>query len=144
MGLGLFAQNMVPYAKDFFILFIMGSQILFGNNLYPIALRYIIWFLKKTTKSDIARQEYSFLLLNSRECFTNLFPAMNTQILFMIVAAFNIFQWISYLALDWHSGLFGDLTPWERAFSALFQSISTRAAGFNVYDLSKLIPSLCQ
>eukprot|EP00475_Leptophrys_vorax_P021558 TRINITY_DN2928_c0_g1_i1.p1 TRINITY_DN2928_c0_g1~~TRINITY_DN2928_c0_g1_i1.p1 ORF type:complete len:485 (+),score=105.04 TRINITY_DN2928_c0_g1_i1:40-1494(+) len=137
MGLGLFASNLVPYAGDFFVLFVMGSQILFGNNLYPVALRFIVSTLKSVTKSDVARQEYSFLLLNSRECFTNLFPAINTQILFMIVMAFNVFQWISYLVLDWNSGLFGALTPWQRVFSALFQSISTRAAGFNVYDLSK-------
>jgi Trk-type K+ transport system membrane component len=93
-GLSLFTGNLVPYVDDGFILIITGAQILFGNTLYPIALRFLIKFLRRITKSDLAKNEYSFLLLNSRECFTHLFPEINTQIVASSIFLFNFVQWV--------------------------------------------------
>jgi Trk-type K+ transport system membrane component len=79
---------------------------------------------------------YSFLLLNSRECFTLLFPEVNTQIVLILNIAFNVVQVIFFLALDWSSGLFYDLSIGGKILNSLFQSISTRQAGFQVVDLN--------
>lgn len=135
-GLGTLSANLIPFRTDFFLLFIFAVLILLGNTLFPVALRYIIKGLKHFSKSEENQAIYAFLLLNSRECFTNLFPDVNTNILLLYSIVVNCFQWFMFMALDWKSGFFGDMTSTEKVFSALFQSISTRLAGFQIFDLS--------
>jgi Trk-type K+ transport system membrane component len=136
-GLSLFPANLIPYQGDFFLLFILGVQVLFGNTMFPVALRWIVKGLGKFAKTEEAREEWTFLLTNSRQCYTHLFPDRNTTILALSILGMTSVQWIFFIVMDWNSGMFGSLNAFHKINSALFQSISTRLAGFNVFDLSK-------
>jgi hypothetical protein len=91
-GYVLFSANLVPFADNVFVLMLTGLLVLLGNTMYPIALRYSIYILRRFTKSNSAHSEYSFLLLNSRECFTHLFPEMNTRVLASAILGFTVIQ----------------------------------------------------
>ncbi|MDF1568347.1 MAG: potassium transporter TrkG [Spirochaetaceae bacterium] len=61
----------------------------------------------------------------------------HTRIMLIAVPLFIIFGWIGYLALD-DTEVFTNLPAGERYMAALFQSITTRTAGFNTVDQSSL------
>jgi Trk-type K+ transport system membrane component len=135
-GFGLFSNNMIPLIEQEFVLLFLSILMIAGNTMYPIFLRQTIKILKRISKSEKTKASYAFLLANPRESFTHLFPELNTNILFWALTFINIFQWIIFLALDWSSGLFGSINPFQKIVAALFQSVTTRATGFNVIDLN--------
>jgi Trk-type K+ transport system membrane component len=71
-----------------------------------------------------------------------LFPSINTQALLLTVFLIQISQWFVSLTLDWRSASLIDKNPAEKFLITFYQSISTRTAGFNVVDMSKLNPPL--
>lgn len=63
----------------------------------------------------------------------------NTKIGLVMTAALIVLGTLALLALEWgRAGTLGDLPAWQRPLSALFQSISSRSAGFNSIDLGQL------
>lgn len=138
-GFVLFSQNLIPFQRDPFILLLTGSLILLGFTCYPIALRYYIKILAKFFYRRNDHETYEILchiLKHPRALYTHLFPDFNTHLLGLIVLTFLISEWVLFMALDWKVIFFNGQPTWNRVLSSLFQSISTRFAGFNVFDLS--------
>jgi Trk-type K+ transport system membrane component len=60
-GTSLFSANLVPFQGDFVILLVIGMQILLGNTMFPVELRWVIKLLRKYSKSEESRQELTWL-----------------------------------------------------------------------------------
>ena len=61
----------------------------------------------------------------------------HTRIMLIAVPLFIVVGWFGYLALD-DTGVFAHLPTGERYMAALFQSVTTRTAGFNTVEQSSL------
>jgi Trk-type K+ transport system membrane component len=134
-GFVMNSNNLVQFQHDAFVLLLLGLIILLGNTAFPIALRGIVRILKKYAKSE-SKCTYIYLLAHPRECFTLLFPGLNTQLLLLTVLVVNISEWILFIWLDAATPALQGSSNSEMVLIGLFQSISTRTAGFNVIDLS--------
>jgi trk system potassium uptake protein TrkH len=66
--------------------------------------------------------------------------SLHTRIVLRLTAFMLAGLAICYLVLEWGHA-FSKLPYHERVFSAVFQSASARTAGFNVIDLSTLVPA---
>lgn len=115
--------------------------ILVGNTAYPVMLRFIIWTLAQCVSQGSRLYEtLRFLLDHPRRCFVYLFPRENTWFLFFLVLGLTILDWFFLMILDLsrRKESFSD-GAW--VFDALFQSVATRAAGFQTFNTLDLAPA---
>ncbi|OZJ03743.1 hypothetical protein BZG36_03065 [Bifiguratus adelaidae] len=143
-GMSPVDTSMVPFQKDIALLMMSAFLIIIGNTAFAILLRAIIWALYHLTPEsrEIHKQTLRFLLDHPRRCFTLLFPARQTFWLFLVLIALTLFEWFCIIVLDLNNATLTDL-PWVyRVFASLFQSCSTRNAGFAAFNLSTLAPGV--
>ena len=146
-GLSPLDENMVPFAASPLVLVPLAVLALAGNSMFPSTLRFIIWglsILKRT--DDPQRKVYKYLLQFPRRCYTHLFPQVHTTWLVATVVAFNMVNLVAFSALEWNSvavtpGL-SDSSAGVKLMDGLFQSLNTRSAGMNIWQLSSLSPPL--
>ncbi|CAI4043575.1 hypothetical protein SKDZ_10G0870 [Saccharomyces kudriavzevii ZP591] len=143
LGLTLTPNSMMSFDKAAYPLIVMIWFIIIGNTGFPILLRCIIWIMFKLSP-DLSqmRESLGFLLDHPRRCFTLLFPKAATWWLLLTLAGLNITDWILFIILDFGSTVVKSLSKGYRVLVGLFQSVSTRTAGFSVVDLSQLHPSI--
>jgi Trk-type K+ transport system membrane component len=141
-GFSLFSTNLIPFRDASVVLMVLGALILLGNTLYPVALRSIVCLFRKYASREHGRDEYQYLLDHPRECFTHLFPELNTHILLITSIVFNCFEMILFIAYDWNLAILNGSSWAEKFFAGVFSSVSTRTAGFNVVDLAVISPTL--
>jgi trk system potassium uptake protein len=67
-------------------------------------------------------------------------PPVQVRVVLWLSAALIVIGTIGYGALEWEASLAG-LTPLDKLLNALFQSVSTRTAGFNSVDLTLMQPA---
>jgi trk system potassium uptake protein TrkH len=65
---------------------------------------------------------------------------VQVRVVLWMSAALIVLGAIAYAALEWQASLAG-LTPFDKLTNALFQSVSTRTAGFNSVDLTLMQPA---
>ena len=143
LGLTLTPNSMMSFNKAVYPLIVMIWFIIIGNTGFPILLRCIIWIMFKISP-DLSqmRESLGFLLDHPRRCFTLLFPKAATWWLLLTLAGLNITDLILFIILDFGSTVVKSLSKGYRVLVGLFQSVSTRTAGFSVVDLSQLHPSI--
>ena len=133
-GFGLFSDNLMSVAHNIPILIILSIAILFGNTMYPINMRIIVWFCHHYIwPKDTA---FKFLLDRPRKCFTHMFRDDQTKLLCLILITLTFIDFFTFLGLDYSKSFLESFTGPERALIGWFQAISTRTAGFNCIDLS--------
>jgi len=71
-----------------------------------------------------------------------LFPVRETVFLTITVVVFTFAEALAFVTLNWNENDVSGLTPFQKFVAAIFQSISTRTAGFNIIDLSSIHPAL--
>ncbi|CAI4034299.1 hypothetical protein SMKI_10G0860 [Saccharomyces mikatae IFO 1815] len=143
LGLTLTPDSMMSFNKAVYPLIVMIWFIIIGNTGFPILLRCIIWVMFKLSPDlSQVRESLGFLLDHPRRCFTLLFPKAATWWLLLTLAGLNITDWILFIILDFSSAVVKSLSKGYRVLVGLFQSVSTRTAGFSVVDLSQLHPSI--
>ncbi|KOG98486.1 Trk1p [Saccharomyces eubayanus] len=143
LGLTLTPDSMMSFDKAAYPLIVMIWFIIIGNTGFPILLRCIIWIMFKLSP-DLSqmRESLGFLLDHPRRCFTLLFPKAATWWLLLTLVGLNFTDWILFIILDFGSTVVKSLSKGYRVLVGLFQSVSTRTAGFSVVDLSQLHPSI--
>lgn len=143
LGLTLNASNLMIVAQNAYVQIISAILILCGNTAFPICLRIIIWTMKKFTRPlTLFHDSLCFLLDHPRRCFTLLFPASATWWLAVVLITLNLADWMVFIVLDFDRSTLNYLPRGYQILCGLFQSISTRTAGFNVVNLATLNPAI--
>eukprot|EP00898_Chlorokybus_atmophyticus_P002960 jgi/Chlat1/3665/Chrsp24S03855 len=141
-GFSLLSANMIPFQRATLILLVMSALILLGNTAFPIVLREIIRLRSRYAHSAEQRDACTYLLKYPRRCFTHLFPAAQTRILFVALAVINAVEFFFFQVLDWDSPAVEGLQPGHKLVTGLFQSIATRSAGLNAVNVALLSPAM--
>lgn len=139
-GFSLLPTNLIPFDRDPFVLLIHSILIVAGNTGYPVFLRAILWCARKITRSANAGLE--FLWRFPRQSFTHLFTSEETLVLLAIILLLTFGEFILLLILDWYHICTSGTPAFFKVVDAFFLAISTRTAGFQVFDLSVLNPGM--
>eukprot|EP01103_Thecamoeba_quadrilineata_P018025 TRINITY_DN6652_c0_g1_i1.p1 TRINITY_DN6652_c0_g1~~TRINITY_DN6652_c0_g1_i1.p1 ORF type:complete len:512 (-),score=41.30 TRINITY_DN6652_c0_g1_i1:161-1696(-) len=134
-GMSLFQNNLVPCQTDQLILLVLSFNIIFGNTLFPVVLRIIIWVLSKITYG-LNKECFIHLLQEPRHYYTHLFPLKETIIVFASWVVITGIEYSLYF-VEWDYSLAGYSVS-DKFLIAYFQTISVRSAGFNVVDIGSL------
>ncbi|KAI3845784.1 hypothetical protein MKW98_016543 [Papaver atlanticum] len=138
-------ENMVVFRKNSGLLLLLIPQILFGNTLFPVCLRFVLWvlgrfsgrdelhyMLKVTSKDEIIRYPAKELLIST----------INSLYFLATVLGFILVQFILFCSLEWNSeGLYG-MSSYQKFIGSLFQTVNSRHAGENIIDLSTISPAI--
>lgn len=120
-GFTLSANSYMPYAGDFFFQFIIMILVIFGAIGFPVLIEVKQYFKKRHLK-----QKYRF----------SLFTKLTSTTFFLLILLGALFIYL----LDLHH-FFKDKLWYESLFWSLFQSVTTRSAGFSTLDISSLTES---
>jgi len=125
--------------------------ILYGNTCFPILL---CMFLKSVyylcPRSGRYRHVLGLLLRFPRACYTQLFPYYATRWLALVTPALVVIQIVALCLVDlFHrdhghgqrAASMAQLSWNERVLAVIFQSVSTRTAGFSVLNLKLSSPT---
>lgn len=132
-------ENMMVFKKNSGFLLILIPQILMGNTLYPLFLRFLVWILQNITK----RAEFNFMLNNSRVLgYNHLLSGVHSIFLTITVLGFIILQFLLFCILEWESDSTAGLSFFQKLVGSLFQVVNSRHAGESVFDLSLISPAM--
>ncbi|KAI8098566.1 cation transport protein-domain-containing protein [Halteromyces radiatus] len=142
LGIMLCDASMVPFQNAPAPLIFTMLLILFGNTAYAILLRFIIWCTYKLTPHSrpMLRETLRYMLDHPRRCYTTLFPSTQTYWLLLTLVVITVVELVCFLALNYWLPVLDGLNWGSRFIDGLFQSISTRNAGFAVINLMDLNP----
>ncbi|KAL8897414.1 MAG: hypothetical protein Q9192_002583 [Flavoplaca navasiana] len=144
LGFTLTPNSMISFQRAVLPLLFGTFLIIIGNTGFPCMLRFVIWLLSKFTPRESGTwEELKFLLDHPRRCFTLLFPTDATAWLFWILVGLNGLDVILYIVLDLHDPVVTEIgSVGYRLLNGLFQSSSTRTAGFSTVNLAGLHPGI--
>jgi len=118
----------------------VGTLILLGNTGFPVALRFVVWVMSRVMPKNTRTYEtLHFLLDHPRRCFVYMFPSQQTWFLFWLVFALTMIDWLFIMLLD--IGVSRTMPHDMWVADGLFQAVSTRAAGFQTFDVQNLSPA---
>ncbi|XP_008781920.2 probable cation transporter HKT6 [Phoenix dactylifera] len=132
-------ENMMIFKKNSILLLLIVPQVLAGNTLFPVFLRFMIWVVKKLTK----REELNYMIQHPRATrYKHLLPPEHSGYLAFTVLGFILVQMVLFCSLEWNSEALQGLNSFQKLVGALFQSVNSRHAGESIIDLSKLSPAI--
>nr|XP_043622731.1 sodium transporter HKT1-like [Erigeron canadensis] len=128
-------ENMMVFNKNSGLLLLLIPQVLLGNNLYPSALRFLVWTIGKFKK----KAETSYLLNNTREIkFHHFLSYIHSLFIVFTMLAFILIQYILFSSMEWNSDSLSGLNNYQKLIGVLFQTINTRHTGETIVDLSTI------
>eukprot|EP00906_Rhabdomonas_costata_P037020 RCo052002 len=139
-GFSPLPDNLVQFAEDPWVLMPLSFCIMAGNVGLPIFLRWGIRLASHFHRASWGENQLHFILKNSRQLYSNLFPGKQTRILFWILFGTTFVEVVLRLLLDWNC--FGNINPSSHILASYFQAVTTRTAGFNVVNLAGFSPSV--
>ncbi|KAK0609306.1 Potassium transport protein 1 [Lasiodiplodia hormozganensis] len=144
LGFTLTPDSMITFQDATFPLLVMTFLAYAGNTCYPCLLRFVIWTMSKLVPKHSSLQEpLRFLLDHPRRCYTLLFPARTTWILFGILFAMNFIDTLLILVLDLHNPVMTAIPGGgARVLAALFQAASSRHTGTATFNLADVHPAV--
>ncbi|MFV0424538.1 MAG: TrkH family potassium uptake protein [Bacilli bacterium] len=120
-GFDLFGNSLINYSNDYFIQFIFIFLIIFGGIGFPIIVEFSRYIGHK-----IKRRKNVFRI--------SLFSKLTLSAYFIILLVGFLFIFF----VEYNNGLaYNDNTFMDKVFLALFQSVTTRNAGFATTELSR-------
>lgn len=130
---------MMIFKKNSILLLLIIPQVLAGNMLFPLFLRFMIWVLKKLTKVE----EFNYILNHQRVTkYKHLLSPKHSTCLGFTVFGFILIQMALFLSLEWNSEALQGLNPFQNVVGALFQPVNSRHAGESIIDLSTFSPAV--
>ncbi|MDJ0795297.1 MAG: TrkH family potassium uptake protein [Calothrix sp. MO_167.B12] len=121
-GFSLFTDSLVKYQSSTLLIFTISALIIFGGIGYQVILEIFFWLRDRINK----KKEKLVFSLDFK-------VATSTTIVLLILGtiAFSLVELRN-------SAKFGVLNYYDQMLVALFQSVSTRTAGFNSIDIAKM------
>lgn len=117
-GFALQTDNVVLFASDPFALFVVAMLIIIGGLGFVV----LSWLWLRAIARERSR------------------PPVQVRVVLWMSAALIVLGAVAYGLLEWRASLAG-LTPFDKLTNALFQSVSTRTAGFNSVDITLMQPA---
>lgn len=127
------SDSLVAFQRSPAILMILSFYILAGLTAFPIALRIIVIVLRKIFPTN---ELYHYMLTHPRQVYTLLFPKHQTRWLFLTLLLLNSVQLLTFELIAFNKPMLEGLSQIEKIVNGIFQTLSTRTAGFNSVDLS--------
>ncbi len=121
-GLSLYHQSLVPFARSFSVSLTIMALMLVGGIGFPVGFEVI-----RRGMHRLRGRRPERLSLHTR-------VVVWTTLLLVLGGA------IPYLVLEWNRSMQG-LDLGGRVLTALFQSVTTRSAGFNTLDFGRMAPA---
>ncbi|RCI02735.1 low affinity potassium transporter, partial [Rhizopus stolonifer] len=143
LGLSQVDESMEPFQREPLMLTIIMVLVLAGNTAFAILLRLIIWIMYQLTPESFAmrKETLRYVLDHPRRCYTTLFPSYQTKWLLVVLIAITLAQFLCFVGLNYWLPVLEQLDTATRILSGLFQSVSTRSAGYTVIDVMNLNPA---
>eukprot|EP00727_Mastigamoeba_balamuthi_P003785 m51a1_g13403 putative trk1 potassium transporter (766) ;mRNA; f:23971-27425 len=138
-GLALWSDNLMQLQRHPFVLMLLAFLIVCGNTGFPMMLRLCVMavdWVARTFRLHKLAANTKYTLRFPRRLATCLFPARNTRLVAVIFFATVAIQLATMFGTEWNQ--FKEIAPGYRVFNLIFQTFSTRTAGFNSIDLSRL------
>lgn len=132
-------ENMVVFRQNSGLLLILIPHILFGNTLFPSALRLVLWILGV----KFNRVEAKYLLKSSgREIgFGHLLPKLQSFMIAATALGFILVGCVLFGALEWNAAGLEGMDVYEKVVAILFECANARHSGETVVDLSAIAPA---
>lgn len=108
---------------------------LFGNVVFPIALRLFLASYTRFVCSTDQQHEGQTLLTHSRHYFMLLFSSRQTWFLALFWLVLYSIMFFFFLGMQWNNAPLQGLSDGQKFVSALFQSMQLRNNGFNCQNL---------
>jgi hypothetical protein len=106
-----------------------------GNAFFPFIFRNVIMFVRRLVPWH-EKIIFDYILLNNHRLSTVLFPTIQTRIYLTVTFALYSLGIIVSLILDYHSQSFAHYSSGQRLLIFIFQTISSRFAGFQTIDIT--------
>lgn len=124
-GFDLFGNSLINYVDDYYIQIVFMLLIIFGGIGFPVIIE-----LSRYASHIIKRRKKIFRI--------SLFTKLTVSMYFAILLVGFLFIFF----VEYNNGLaYNDNTFFDKIFIALFQSVTTRNAGFATTELSRFSPS---
>ncbi len=121
-GFSLFKDNLIGYQSSGLLNFTITGLIIFGGIGYQVIIELYLWIRDRLTK----KPERLLFSLNFK-------VATTTTIILLILGT------ISFFLIELKNPeTFGQMSLVNKIMAAWFQSVTTRTAGFNTVDFSKM------
>jgi trk system potassium uptake protein TrkH len=121
-GFSLFSDGLVQYVANPIVNFTVTGLIIFGGIGYQVIMEFYLWGRERSSGHP---RRYVFSL-NSR-------VVVSTTIALLVVGT------VAFLATEFrNSNTLGTLSLPNKIMAAWFQSVTTRTAGFNTIDITKM------
>uniref|UniRef100_A0A0D6QRP9 Uncharacterized protein n=1 Tax=Araucaria cunninghamii TaxID=56994 RepID=A0A0D6QRP9_ARACU len=142
VGLPPINEGMTPFTKNLGLLLIFSGQMLLGNTMFPVAMRSILWIAMKSMKNKDREAIFDAMLTNSVGFPRLLYPMKQTIWLVMVTIGCLALLLSLIFGLMWNNPVLNGLSPWQRIVDAVYQSISCRHTGFNIWSLTSWSPTV--
>jgi trk/ktr system potassium uptake protein len=114
-GFALFADSLISYQRDTFIILTISAAVIIGGLGLPV------W-------SQIGRHRFRFHSWSLHAKLTV------TTVAALILGGWALFAWFEWTNPD----TLGQLSTWDSALNSFFHSVTPRTAGFNSVDIATL------
>ncbi|KAL3623512.1 hypothetical protein CASFOL_032328 [Castilleja foliolosa] len=133
-------ENMMVFRKNSGLLLVLIPQVLFGNTLFPVCLRFIVWVLGKKMK----KCEAECLLKNRSEVagYFHFLGRVHCVCLVGTVMGFVGIGFVLFWAMEWDSVGLSGLNGYEKVVGVIFECVNARHAGETIVDLSTVAPAI--
>jgi len=121
-GFGLFKDNLIPYQSSIVVNLAITGLIIFGGIGYQVIIEAYVWFI---TRFREKRKGFVFSL--------NFKVVVSTTIFLLVVG--TIAMWSAEAK---NPATLAGLSFKDQFLTAWFQSVTTRTAGFNTIDITKM------
>jgi Trk-type K+ transport system membrane component len=131
-GLTPFPDNLARFVSNVPVNLIVAFLIVFGNTCFPIMLRFVIWLNYLFSKRY--KLVYKYMLDKHHHITVHLFPSLQTRVYGTITVL--LLGTGTFLAYFTSKKAFQGYSLSNIFLISFFQTVSTRAAGFNTVDLN--------
>ncbi|MEH1924425.1 TrkH family potassium uptake protein [Nostoc sp.] len=122
-GFSLFKDNLIGYQSSFLVVFTITMLIIFGGIGYQVILEMYLWLRDRIFQQSLKKQ---LLSLDFK-------VATSTTIILLVIGT------IAFFCIEIRNPeTFGSLNLRDQILVAWFQSVTSRTAGFNTIDISKM------
>ncbi|GFS43737.1 BTB/POZ domain with WD40/YVTN repeat-like protein [Actinidia rufa] len=127
-------ENMMVFINNSGLLLLLIPQVLLGNILFALCLRFVIWALE--------REEFSYILKSHKQLgYDHLLSCFQSLCLTATTFGLILVQFILFYSMEWTSKAMEGLNSYHKLVGSLFQVVSSRHSGESVVDLYIISPA---
>lgn len=123
-GFDIIGSSLTPYYGDFLVNITIMSLIILGG------LGFTVWINLLQMNKERHRKGLSW-----REGISKL--SLHTKLVLILTITLLLFGWAYFFLVEFNNpNTLGSMNLYEKLVASLFQSVTTRTAGFNTFDLT--------